>query len=401
MYRVCCTPMSYTGMQVSERHDHRTGTLGPTPTCWKPFGKVLTSATHIIINDGFLPDADAHALRRVFDQRFADPRVTHPERFLWDYWHVPDQYTLVRTQAQVYFPEELYNRLEDSLLSYGESQLGCRAISPIWMSYYVDGCVQVRVIGVVCGCIRCGGDLYVKSCRTEGMEANPFPFWLSQELHCDNPHGPFAFVLSLTRDWDEREFTGGETMILKPDVLNYWRTYDPRKGLEMQQLVTRVPAPFNRLTVFDPRFPHGVRQVHGTRDPRKSRLVLHGWFTEPAPFFQGPLDPADAEEVLNEGLGSLWDALEGISGLITGTLIVRVRISGRNGSVTSLDWLADTLVEVPNHDRAAAEALLEGRVLPRLRALVHNEVRDCLSMITFPAVPSGEDSVLTYPIIFE
>ncbi len=26
----------------------------------------------------------------------------------------------------------------------------------------------------------------------------------------------------------------------------------------------------------DPRFPHGVRQVQGTRDPRKGRLVLHG-----------------------------------------------------------------------------------------------------------------------------
>ncbi|GLC35784.1 hypothetical protein PLESTB_000493900 [Pleodorina starrii] len=328
-----------------------------------PILEELTSATHIIVNDGFLPEADARALRGVFDRRFADPRVTHPERFLWDYWHVPDQYTLVRTQAQVYFPEELYNRLEDALLSYGESQLGCRAISPIWMSYYVDGCVQ--------------------------------------ELHCDNPHGPFAFVLSLTKDWEQREFSGGETMILQPGVLNYWRNYEPRKGLELQQLVTRVPAPFNRLTVFDPRFPHGVRQVHGTRDPRKGRLVLHGWFTEPAPFFQGPLEPADAEEALNGGLAPLWDALEGISGLVTGTLIVRVRISGRDGSVSGLEWLADTLVEVPNHDRAAAEALLEGRVLPRLRALVHNEVRDCLTAITFPTVPSGEDSVLTYPIIFE
>ncbi len=26
----------------------------------------------------------------------------------------------------------------------------------------------------------------------------------------------------------------------------------------------------------DPRFPHGVREVHGTKDPREGRLVLHG-----------------------------------------------------------------------------------------------------------------------------
>ena len=44
---------------------------------------------------------------------------------------------------------------------------------------------------------------------------------------------------------------------------------------------------FNRLTVFDGRYPHGVRPVEGTRDPLKARLVLHGWFTEPTPFFEG------------------------------------------------------------------------------------------------------------------
>ena len=36
--------------------------------------------------------------------------------------------------AQVYFPPELYERLEDGLISYGESHLGCRSITPIWMS---------------------------------------------------------------------------------------------------------------------------------------------------------------------------------------------------------------------------------------------------------------------------
>lgn len=175
----------------------------------------LSAAQHIILRDGFLPAPDAAALRGVFDQRFADPRAMHPERMLWDWWHVPDQYTLIRTQvgagagagaggwgvgppgatrscacggttelrrtqhsghhthrqrcgalphnppptpspppaapasrdgqppqAQVYFPEPLYARLEDALLAYGESQLGCRGMTPIWMSYYVDGCVQ-------------------------------------------------------------------------------------------------------------------------------------------------------------------------------------------------------------------------------------------------------------------
>ena len=51
--------------------------------------------------------------------------------------------------------------------------------------------------------------------------------------------------------------------------------------------VSLVQPRFNRLTVFDGRYPHGVRPVEGTRDPLKARLVLHGWFTEPTPFFDG------------------------------------------------------------------------------------------------------------------
>lgn len=47
-------------------------------------------------------------------------------------------------------------------------------------------------------------------------------------------------------------------------------------GLEHSDLVQLVPPLMGRLTVFDPRFPHGVRQVRGSRDPRKGRLVLHG-----------------------------------------------------------------------------------------------------------------------------
>lgn len=74
-----------------------------------------------------------------------------------------------RAQAAAYFPPEAYAALEGELLAYGEAVLGCRAISPVWLSFYVDGC--------------------------------------SQELHCDSFHGPFAFVLSLTH-WEGREFTG-------------------------------------------------------------------------------------------------------------------------------------------------------------------------------------------------
>ena len=68
---------------------------------------------------------------------------------------------------------------------------------------------------------------------------------MQQQLHTDSPHGPFAFVFSLT-DWDNRTFTGGETMLLQPQILDYWRHYDAKKGLESKSLFELVEPKFNR-----------------------------------------------------------------------------------------------------------------------------------------------------------
>lgn len=70
-------------------------------------------------------------------------------------------------------------------------------------------------------------------------------------------------------------------MLLQPDVLKHWATHTPDIVVERKQLMQLVEPKFNQLTVFDPRVPHGVRPVRGTRDPREARLVLHGWFVEP------------------------------------------------------------------------------------------------------------------------
>jgi hypothetical protein len=142
---------------------------------------------------------------------------------------VPQQYTLVRTPAHLFFPEELYAQLEEALLEYGQQVLGCRSLTHVWLSYYVN-------------------DMY-------------------QELHADVPHGPWAFVLSLT-DWEKRRFDGGETKILRPHVLDLWRSLDATRGLEYDDVMLTIPPLFNQLTVFDPRLPHGVRRVQGTSDPR-------------------------------------------------------------------------------------------------------------------------------------
>lgn len=60
----------------------------------------------------------------------------------------------------------------------------------------------------------------------------------------------------------------------------------------MQPLVQvqLIEPQFNRLSLFDPRVPHGVVPVHGVHDPREARIVLHGWFAEPEPYFEGVLE---------------------------------------------------------------------------------------------------------------
>ena len=124
-------------------------------------------------------------------------------RFVWDYWHVPHQYTLHRTMASDYFEEEEFEKLTEALTAFGRETLGCQAISPPWLSFYVDGCEQA--------------------------------------MHADVPQGPLAYVLSLTR-WEERRFIGGETAIMKPEHLNYWQGFDSSTGLEASDLITCAKA---------------------------------------------------------------------------------------------------------------------------------------------------------------
>lgn len=66
----------------------------------------------------------------------------------------------MRTPAENYFGPEKFPELLEALTKFGQEKLGCTAISPPWLSVYVDGC--------------------------------------EQRYHTDSWHGPWAFVLSLT-----------------------------------------------------------------------------------------------------------------------------------------------------------------------------------------------------------
>lgn len=270
----------------------------------------------LVIEDGFAPEAKL--LRAHFDARFADERSTRGDRFVWDYWNVPDEYTYLRTPAWLYFPKKIYEAWHRRLVWWGRRTLGCHDVSPPWLSCYVEGC--------------------------------------RQELHVDAPHGPWAFVYSLT-NWRGRAFRGGETLL--PSIR---REVEPR---------------FGRLALFDPRIPHGVRRVTGTTDPRDGRLVIHGWFVQPRPFIEGPLPVAELASKFTALDSVMADAPE-TSGLASFAL----RVSPA-GSVTKASLLADTTRSPEEKSR---------------RALIKNVAR-VLESLRFRKQRTA--SRITLPIVFE
>ncbi len=291
------------------------------------------------------PALRAHAapLRAVFDERFAEPRSTRGDRFVWDYWHVPGQYTALRTPAWTYFPKPVYERFHRALVAWGRDVLGCHDVSPPWLSCYVDGC--------------------------------------GQQLHGDLPHGPWAFVFSLT-PWTRRAFTGGETLIVRDEVLDYWSAFRSTRSIEEPDLVREVAPRMGQLTVFDPRLPHGVREVRGTRDPRQGRLVIHGWFVQPRPFVVGPVPPREVQARIDVLGDVIARAADGVP--LAGILSLRISI-GAAGAVTAVQVLTDTT-------RVAAP--LE----PGRRALLRT-IRATVAAWRF-AKRSGP-STITLPLVFE
>lgn len=251
------------------------------------------------IVDRFFKKADD--LRGVFDERFENPHHAHANRFVWDYWNVPNQYRAIRTPAYHYFPAKVYNDFHRQLVEWGRENLGCHDISPPWLSYYVDGCFQ-----------------------------NP---------HADVPHGPWAFVYSLSPE--RPKYRGGETLLFNDRLLDYWSAGNLDQGHEWANWVEKIPAKFNRLTVFDPRIPHGVTKVENVDDPREARLVIHGWFVNPRPYVTGALKTSEVDSQLGDLVQGISSELSQISAF-HGVISFRIPVSpaGRPGRV---QWLTDTL----------------------------------------------------------
>lgn len=285
----------------------------------------------------------ATTLRRTFEDRFADPRNVRGDRFVWDYWVVPDQYRLLRTPADSYFPAKIFRPLIDRLVEWGRQTLGCHSISPPWLSCYVDGC--------------------------------------RQNLHSDVPHGPWAYVYSLSPR--RPRYRGGETIILRDETLRFWDSFSQGEDREADSYVQRVPSPFNRLTVFDPRFPHGVSEVRGVEDPSEGRLVIHGWFVEPRPYVEGALTAAQTQRVIDPAVSRLAQALERL-GALHGTLSFRLAVNP-SGTQTGFEVLTNTIIGLDDHMRQ--------------RRLLLSELKRNFSELIFPSRPGP--SRITIPLLFK
>lgn len=293
-------------------------------------------------HDGFSPLAKR--LRDYFDALYEDPRATYRERFRFDPWHVPGQYHLLRTPAWEFFPRKLYEDFHTRLVMWGRENLGCHDVSPPWLSLYTDGHFQ--------------------------------------NLHGDLPHGPWAWVFSLT-PWSKRRFEGGETLLLNEKILDYWTSFPGFQGLEADSIFQAQAPRFNRLTVFDPRIPHGVREVRGVRDPREGRLVIHGWFVNPRPFIKGRLRESQLEAGIRDILKALDAELpRGVR--ISGVLSLRFRV--QSGRARQLKVLTHTLRS--GH--------------PQADALTSHICKTILTQVTgaeFPKTANG--SVITLPLVFD
>lgn len=294
----------------------------------------------------------AEKMRQFYDDHFWDPRQPNANRFVWDPWYVnvgdilkgtntdqsesnmdvstsstltktddevpgeheatlaQTQYSLKRIQCNNFFTEPDFSILVEELTLLGRS-IGLTAITPPWMSMYTHGDMQ--------------------------------------NFHTDAPQGPMAFVLSLSK---EHQFQGGETMLLRPNIMEMWKGFYGSVGLEAGQILRFIPpTPLGRFIAFDPRVPHGVNRVSGMQgngnDPRYARVVIHGWYNQPEVCWFGPWDEnskmQDLQGMLDETLQGIVDILDsGEIGRAVGYLACKLDID-EDGEVVNVLGVCDTL----------------------------------------------------------
>jgi hypothetical protein len=207
-----------------------------------------------------------------------------------------------RTPAHPFFGDVLANAFERRLLAWSRASLGLSALGgPLWLSYLLDGDFQA--------------------------------------LHRDSPNGELALSYGLSRRG--APFRGGETLLAKDELLDYFRSGAHRAGEAHAPMFDEVPSRFDRLVIFDARTPHAVRPVEGPRHPRDGRVAIQGWLRAAGcAVVKGERPEAEVTEVLNAALRRGRSAFVGAEGLVS----VRFEVT-RQGRVRRAEAIFDGLAE--------------------------------------------------------
>jgi hypothetical protein len=348
--------------------------------------------TQVLYRDD-LPSATS--ARSELEDLLGNPREPNEKRFQWDPWFVRSgqgrqgqeaplpgdfddwdpvpgereaaasqvQYSMTRAQCNTIFSDEVFGNLVDDITELGRS-IGCSAISPPWISLYGDGQMQ--------------------------------------NLHIDPTQGSMAWTMSLSTGYGST-FTGGETTLLTPGVLDYWRDFDGSRGKEAPSLIRFLPPTFGRFTAFDPRIPHMVQKVAASGvGPLEARIMVHGWFAEPENvWFGDELDESEqAETTLNECLENVMDTLASSEiGRVIGFLSVRLTIQP-DGVVGDIVAVCDTLREDPaDFSGVVGYDQEEREVLEDSTADVRLTVREALANLIFPETKLGGAVVVPFDFV--
>lgn len=305
-----------------------------------PLDLDIASPGHLVL-DEFLPIDVARDLRAGIDRHFAEPQIHRAETHqIWNYWHIPDLYTYLRTQPNKILPAEALRLFHNALTAYAADHFALDAVSWPFLSLYVGGC--------------------------------------RQGLHNDSANGRLGFVYSLTKPG--RRSTGGETLIMRETDYFTEQLHRPNAGRGLYEL---IEPNFNRLLLFDDRLLHAVPIVEGTMEPGEGRFVLHGHVKEGAPIVRGALGRAQILPAIAAWIEQLFRGLGADPRRYHGPLSLRVSVDARGG-VTSAAILFNRVYRL---DRDA----------PPVATIVKRTL-DHLAELRFP--PASGASEIRFPILF-
>ena len=282
--------------------------------------------------------AEAEAMREALDACFKD---AYDHKIHWQYFCDPRRYTYLRTTPQGVFPQAVLERFLQHLRQWCMQSLGLVPMGVPKLHLMVNGC-------------RLG-------------------------LHSDFHNGAWGYVYSLTR-WQERRFSGGETLLMRDGIPSYKRHH-----AQDDSLYELIPAIFNQLLIFDDRIVHATPPIEGSMDPLEGRIALVGHIRASSPQVSGSLPPTVVRKVILDAMVQLRERVRTYKD-VQGTVTYELTI-GTTGTVESATSLTDNII-TPATGYAHSDAVAAVRLI----------TQQAMSGLKFPA-SMGRSTVIVPVLI--